>query len=151
MKNYICDGERMQVVLGAAAASGDVLVIGSKVCVAMTGGSTGDTVVVMNEGVFELAKAVGAITQGQKLYFDATAKNITITAIDNTFAGYAYLPAASGDAIIQVLLVDNPSDPGYVQVANQVASTATDVAGLKTDLNALLVKLKSAGVMTPDA
>lgn len=36
-------------------------------------------------------------------------------------------------------------------VANQVASTATDIAGLKADFNALLVKLKAAGIMTADA
>jgi len=36
-------------------------------------------------------------------------------------------------------------------VANQAASTATAVAGLKNDFNALLVKLKNAGIMTPDA
>ncbi len=34
---------------------------------------------------------------------------------------------------------------------NQPASTATQVAGLKNDFNALLVKLKEAGVMEPDA
>ena len=36
-------------------------------------------------------------------------------------------------------------------VANQAASTAADVAGLKTDLNALLTKLKAAGIMAPNA
>ena len=34
---------------------------------------------------------------------------------------------------------------------NQAASTATAVVGLKNDFNALLVKLKNAGIMTPDA
>ena len=34
---------------------------------------------------------------------------------------------------------------------NQPASTATQVTGLKNDFNALLVKLKEAGVMEPDA
>ena len=33
---------------------------------------------------------------------------------------------------------------------NQSASTATAVAGLKNDFNALLVKLKDAGIMEPD-
>ena len=35
--------------------------------------------------------------------------------------------------------------------ANQSASTATAVAGLKNDFNALLIRLKEAGIMTPDA
>ena len=34
---------------------------------------------------------------------------------------------------------------------NQPASTATQVAGLKNDFNALLVRLKEAGIMEPDA
>ena len=34
---------------------------------------------------------------------------------------------------------------------NQTASTATTVAGLKDDFNALLEKLKSAGLMSADA
>ena len=36
------------------------------------------------------------------------------------------------------------------KVENQSASTATAVAGLKNDFNALLVKLKDAGIMDPD-
>ena len=39
---------------------------------------------------------------------------------------------------------------GGAAAANQSASTATAVAGLKNDFNALLVKLKDAGIMTPD-
>ena len=36
-------------------------------------------------------------------------------------------------------------------VENQAASTATAVNGLKNDFNALLIKLKDAGIMVPDA
>ena len=36
-------------------------------------------------------------------------------------------------------------------IANQAESTATDVAGLKADLNALLTELKAAGLMIADA
>ena len=35
--------------------------------------------------------------------------------------------------------------------ANQPASTATQVAALKNDFNALLIRLKDAGIMVPDA
>lgn len=37
-----------------------------------------------------------------------------------------------------------------IKVANQAASTASDVAGLVTDFNTLLAALKTAGVMTAD-
>ena len=36
---------------------------------------------------------------------------------------------------------------GLPQAANQADSTATTIAGLVTDLNALLAKLKAAGLM----
>lgn len=39
---------------------------------------------------------------------------------------------------------------GFPGAENQEASTATQIAGLKNDFNALLVKLKNAGIMIPD-
>ena len=39
----------------------------------------------------------------------------------------------------------------FTPVANQADSTATTIAGLKDDFNALLAKLKAAGVMTADS
>ena len=39
---------------------------------------------------------------------------------------------------------------GVKQATNQANSTATDVAGLVTDFNALLLKLKTAGIMVAD-
>lgn len=42
------------------------------------------------------------------------------------------------------------SADGITPAANQADSTASDVAGLVTDFNALLAKLKAAGLMTPD-
>ena len=43
------------------------------------------------------------------------------------------------------------SADGITPAANQADSTATDVAGLVTDFNALLVKLKTAGLMEADS
>ena len=39
----------------------------------------------------------------------------------------------------------------FTPAANQAASTAVDVAGLLTDFNALLAKLKTAGLMAEDS
>ncbi len=44
-----------------------------------------------------------------------------------------------------------PSSGVSGAAANQAPSTATAVAGLKNDFNALLLKLKNAGLMMPDA
>ena len=43
-----------------------------------------------------------------------------------------------------------PTYPSVPVTANQLASTATELAGLVTDFNALLAKLKTAGLMTAD-
>ena len=40
---------------------------------------------------------------------------------------------------------------GFPGAENQAPSTATQIAGLKNDFNALLIKLKNAGIMVPDA
>ena len=39
----------------------------------------------------------------------------------------------------------------FTPAANHAASTAVDVAGLLTDFNALLAKLKTAGIMAADS
>lgn len=44
-------------------------------------------------------------------------------------------------------ILEGASVTGLPTAENQAESTATDVAGLVTDFNALLVKLKSAGLM----
>ena len=46
---------------------------------------------------------------------------------------------------------EGASVTGLPSANNQATSTATTVAGVKDDFNALLLKLKDAGLMTPDA
>ena len=45
---------------------------------------------------------------------------------------------------------EEASVKGLPSAANQAASTAVDAAALKNDFNALLLKLKDAGLMTPN-
>jgi len=147
----------MVVTLAVAANSGDVVVVGTKVCIALNTGAIGDTIAVMNEGVFELAKAVGAITQGQVLYFDQTAVNVTATAQGNVFIGYAYIPAANADATVQVLVVDNPPTGPAANIAQVSVANATDLPSaltlvnqLKTTVNALLTGFKAIDLIVHD-
>jgi hypothetical protein len=46
---------------------------------------------------------------------------------------------------------EGASVTGLPSAINQATSTATTIAGVKDDLNALLLKLKDAGLMLPDA
>jgi len=49
-----------------------------------------------------------------------------------------------------VEIKEGASVTGLPSAPNQAASTATNVAGLKDDFNALLLKLKDSGLMKPD-
>lgn len=108
---------------------------------------------VLTEGVFEFNTVNNqAFTVGQKLFYDTTAKLVTSTATGNIYIGYAIAAKAQTDTVVNVKLVDDTTNTSVItKAANQVASTATDVAGLKTDFNALLTKLKTAGLMTADS
>lgn len=58
-----------------------------------------------------------------------------------------FLPGATvegGDGLF------GESDPGFTQMPNQAASTATTIALLKDDLNSLLAALKTSGLMASD-
>ena len=52
-------------------------------------------------GVYRIPKASGAVTVGQALYWDNSAKNITTTS-GSTPAGWAVAPAASEDPDVLV-------------------------------------------------
>ena len=51
----------------------------------------------------------------------------------------------------KLVIEEGGSVEGLPSAANQADSTATTIAGLVTDFNALLTKLKTAGLMTADA
>lgn len=105
MKNFIQEGEVIDVTLSGTITSGDVVVAGSLVGVAQISGVSGDVIPVKLCGVYELAKATGALTQGAQVYWDNSAKKVTTTASGNTLMGYAWRAAASGDATAQVRLL----------------------------------------------
>lgn len=145
MKTLVQSGETIEFVnAGADIAAGDVVPVGEKFGVAMVdiaGGASGS---VMMGGAHELAKDGGALTQGQKVFWDTVAKNVTGTASADAqrVMGHVIAAAAGGDAKAIVKL-----DPIAKQAATQADSVAADVATLKADFNALLAKLKAAGLM----
>jgi hypothetical protein len=80
---------------------------------------------------------------------DSNAKSIR-GAIDEINTGY--IPSSS-----ITKLSDLTNDVGFITesdipvASNQADSTAEDVAGLVTDFNGLLAKLKAAGIMEDDS
>lgn len=104
MKNHVFSGRTIDVTLAANIVSGVALLIGTLLGVAVTSGVIGDVVVFETEGVYDLPKAAGAITQGALVYWDDAAKNITTTSSGNTLIGKCWVAAGGGDATVSVKL-----------------------------------------------
>ena len=103
-QNYVNSCERMEITAGATIASGDGVLVGNVFGVALGKGVSGDKIVLATEGVFILPKAAVGITQGAKLYWDATNKVLTTTASGNMLVALAWKAAASGAATVEAAL-----------------------------------------------
>ena len=104
MKNFVQPGDNLDLVAPRALLSGAGFLVGAIFAVASVDAAQGATLSGVTRGVFDLPKAAGAVTQGQKLYWDNTAFNVTTTSTNNTQIGVATAAAASGDATARVKL-----------------------------------------------
>jgi predicted RecA/RadA family phage recombinase len=104
MKNLIQEGDELVLTAPYARLSGEAAQIGGIFGVATQDVASGADATFVIEGVVEITKATGAVTQGQKMYWDATAKNITTVSTANTLIGCATQAALSGDATCRVRL-----------------------------------------------
>lgn len=105
MKNYVQDGKAITLTApSGGVVSGNGYLVGALFVVALHSAAVGESFEARTIGVITLPKASGAIAEGVKLYWDNTAKNITTTATNNTFIGYATKAQVSGDTTVDVLL-----------------------------------------------
>lgn len=103
MKNFIQLGANLTVAAPYDRLAGEGMLVGSLFGIAQEDVASGDDVVMVRGGVFEVAKtSAQAWTVGAKIYWDDTAKVVTTTATSNTLCGAALAAAA------------NPSDTGIV-------------------------------------
>jgi predicted RecA/RadA family phage recombinase len=102
--NFVQEGNALNYTAGADIDSGDFVLIGAIGGVATTDIANGKTGAVHIKGVFSVPKATGAVSQGAKLYWDATNSVLTTTASGNTIVGVAAEAALSGDATAKILL-----------------------------------------------
>lgn len=103
MKNFVQPGEHITVPAPADVISGQLVVSGALVGVAQFDAASGEEVVLVRRGVFDLPKTgAQAWTVGAKVYWNGTDAVLTTAASGNTLVGVAVLPAA------------NPSDTGRV-------------------------------------
>ncbi len=104
MRNFVQTGEVLTLVAPYDVVSGAGFLIGSLFAVAVAPAASGKAVNGRPAGVFDLAKAAGAITAGAKVYWDDAAKKATTTSAGNTLIGVATQDAASADATARVKL-----------------------------------------------
>jgi len=92
--NHVQRGHIIDLTAAAVVASGDIVVVNSTsnvVAIALTGAAIGDVYSAQLNEVWEApAASADVIAIGDKLYFDAGASELTISAAGNTYAGYAF-------------------------------------------------------------
>jgi predicted RecA/RadA family phage recombinase len=95
MQNYVNEGWNLTIPAPGAVSSGDVVIVGAFKGVAQHDAASGDPVVIVTRGVFDLPKvgsqawAVGAV-----IYWTGTA--CTTTVGSNTLIGAAVAAVGSG-------------------------------------------------------
>tara|TARA_R110002072_G_scaffold215410_2_gene372556 strand:+ start:6743 stop:7072 length:330 start_codon:yes stop_codon:yes gene_type:complete len=105
MKNFVQAGENITVTAAAAATSGDGVKIGSLFGIAAGDAETGDPLVLVTAGVFDMPKvAADDITLGAVVYWRSSDGLVTTTASGNTKVGVAVTAAGNGAASVRVRL-----------------------------------------------
>ncbi len=109
-------------------------------------GETGEVTLNIEAAEYETDQIdiADAFAKGDKVYWDDANKRFTTVPTDGIFAGVV---TVAKDANNVVWFVFAPQQPIFKQAAAQADSTASDVAGIVSDFNALLAKLKAAGLM----
>src|SRR3974377_478032 len=106
MKNFVQEGDVLTVTAAAIIAGGGGVIVGALAGIACTDAAIGDNVEVNMEGVYVLPKAAGAITQGAKLYWDATNKVVTTTVGSHAQICHAAYAADAAGPTVQVRLAN---------------------------------------------
>jgi predicted RecA/RadA family phage recombinase len=105
MNNYKQMGDTLDLVAPYDVTSGAGFLVGSIFAVASVTAVTGQTLSGVTRGVFDLkAKAADTGAVGTKVYWDNTAKEITITSTDNTLVGVLTEAKTNGPVIASVRL-----------------------------------------------
>lgn len=179
MKNYKEKGDVLDYTnaTGTDIASGDVVIVGNLVGVAVTDIADTEAGAVNLTGAYELTKdAPLAIAQGDELFWNVAGSKVTKTATDKPL-GTAFVAALSADTTVVVklygqgngvpvaatvaALTDNSGGTANDTVAVIAAGTPADLAAqgvingviannfadVAAKINAILTSVKAAGLM----
>lgn len=107
MKNYVQEGDYIEVVLPYARLSGEGVLVGALFGVCVVDGASGASINIHTEGVYDLTAATGASTDavvGAKAYWDNTNKRITPVSTSNSYVGVFMAAKATADAVARIRL-----------------------------------------------
>ena len=105
MKNFVQNGEILEVIAPFEVQSGAGVKVGSIFGFAVTYAAAGETVNIKRRGVFDHAKlAAQAWTQGAPIYWDDATKQLTTTSTNNLLVGAAAAAAANPSAVGRVVI-----------------------------------------------
>lgn len=100
---YVMSGDVIDYVAGSAVTSGQVLLIGVRIGVALAAIAAGATGAVRVLGIFTIAKlSTDVVAVGAALYWDNTNFRMTTTSAGNTLAGYATAAAGNGVTTVEI-------------------------------------------------
>jgi predicted RecA/RadA family phage recombinase len=105
MKNYVQDGDAIDILAPAALTAGQSLLVGDLFGVVLADAASGAPAVIQTSGVFTLPKATGSIAVGVRVFWDNTAKRVTTTATSNRCIGWHVGTAANAGAADTDILV----------------------------------------------
>lgn len=102
---YVMSGEIVDYVAGSAISSGQVVVMGVRVGVALAAIASGAMGAVRVKGIFTIAKlSTDVVAQGALLYWDNGNSRLTTTVGANVLAGYASKAAGNGVTTVEINL-----------------------------------------------
>ena len=100
---YVMSGDVIDYTAASAVSSGQILLVGARIGVALTSIAVGATGAVRMQGIFTIAKlSTDAMTQGALLYWDNTNSRLTTTSTGNTLAGFCATAAGAGTTTVEI-------------------------------------------------
>lgn len=163
MKNYVQKGRVVAVAMPYDRLAGQGVLVGSIFGVCANDALSGVSSSVQVRGVFDVTKDTSTFSQGDKVYWDDSAKKCSSTSTSNVVVGYATQAQLTGDATVRVSLMHaNRSAADVATVSAAAAATAggsspsaaqvdagvaAAIAPLTVGINAILTALKGAGLM----
>ena len=110
MKNYVQPGEALTVTAPYAVSAGGGVQVGAALFgVAVDAASSGASLVIRTEGVFDLAKSTAqAYAAGARVFWDNSGKTLTSNGTSNIEAGVVISAAATTDPTARIKIGHTP-------------------------------------------